>query len=39
VVIANGKREDVILRVVDGDPQLPCTRFVCRSGDAYLADS
>ena len=28
VVIANGKREDVILRVVDGDPQLPCTRFV-----------
>ena len=39
VVIANGKREDVILRVVDGDPQLPCTRFVCRSGDAYLADA
>ena len=39
VVIANGKREDVILRVVDGDPQLPCTRFVCRSGDAYPADA
>ena len=28
VVIANGKREDVILSVVDGDPHLPCTRFV-----------
>lgn len=28
VVIANGKREDVILRVVDGDTSLPCTRFI-----------
>jgi glutamate 5-kinase len=28
VVIANGKRENVILRVVDADPELPCTRFV-----------
>lgn len=28
VVIANGKRENVILRVVDCDPELPCTRFV-----------
>ena len=28
VVIANGKREDVVLRVVDGDGALPCTRFV-----------
>ena len=28
VVIANGKREDVILRVVDGDASLPCTRFI-----------
>ena len=28
VVIANGKRDDVILRVIDGDPTLPCTRFV-----------
>ncbi len=28
VVIANGKREDVILHVVDGDASLPCTRFI-----------
>ena len=28
VVIANGKREDVILRVVDCDEALPCTRFL-----------
>ena len=28
VVIANGKRDDVILRIVDGDKTLPCTRFV-----------
>ena len=28
VVIANGKREDVLLRVIDGDVSLPCTRFV-----------
>ena len=28
VVIANGKREDVILRVVDCDESLPCTRFL-----------
>ena len=28
VVIANGKRDDVILRIVDGDSELPCTRFV-----------
>ena len=28
VVIANGKRDDVILRIIDGDPDLPCTRFV-----------
>ena len=31
VVIANGKREDVLLRIVDGDPLLPCTRFVAAS--------
>jgi glutamate 5-kinase len=28
VVIANGKRDDVILRIIDGDSELPCTRFV-----------
>lgn len=28
VVIANGKREDVILRIIDGDQELPCTRFL-----------
>ena len=28
VVIANGKRDDVILRVVDCDESLPCTRFL-----------
>ena len=28
VVIANGKREDVLLKVIDGDVSLPCTRFV-----------
>ena len=28
VVIANGKRDDVILRIIDSDPSLPCTRFV-----------
>ena len=28
VVIANGKREDVLLRVIDGDVSLPCTRFM-----------
>ena len=28
VVIANGRRDDVILRVIDGDSALPCTRFL-----------
>ena len=28
VVIANGKREDVLLKIIDGDVSLPCTRFV-----------
>ena len=28
VVIANGRREDVLLRVIDRDISLPCTRFV-----------
>lgn len=28
VVIACGKRDDVILRIIDGDSELPCTRFV-----------
>ena len=28
VVIANGKRDDVILHIIDGDSELPCTRFV-----------
>jgi glutamate 5-kinase len=28
VVIANGRRADVILHIIDGDPALPCTRFV-----------
>ena len=28
VVIANGKRDDVILSVIDGEPGLPCTRFI-----------
>jgi glutamate 5-kinase len=28
VVIANGKRDDVILHIIDGDANLPCTRFV-----------
>jgi glutamate 5-kinase len=27
VVIANGKRDDVIVRIVDGDETLPCTKF------------
>ena len=36
VVIANGKREDVILRILDGDPQLPCTRFIA-SGSRPVA--
>jgi glutamate 5-kinase len=34
VVIANGKRDDVILRIIDGDPSLPCTRFVTSDGPA-----
>jgi glutamate 5-kinase len=28
VVIANGKRENVIIRIADADVSLPCTRFV-----------
>ena len=28
VVIANGKRDDIIIRIIDGDPDIPCTRFV-----------
>ena len=28
VVIACGRRDDVILRIIDGDSELPCTRFV-----------
>jgi glutamate 5-kinase len=28
VVIANGKRENVIVRIVDKDDTLPCTRFL-----------
>jgi glutamate 5-kinase len=28
VVIANGKRDEVIVRIIDGDASLPCTRFV-----------
>jgi glutamate 5-kinase len=27
VVIANGKRDDVIIRIIDGDESLPCTKF------------
>ena len=27
VVIANGKREDVLIKIVDGDTSLPCTTF------------
>lgn len=30
VVIANGKRDNVIVRVVDGDSTLPCTKFLTR---------
>ena len=30
VVIANGKRDNVIVRIIDGDQSLPCTRFVTR---------
>jgi glutamate 5-kinase len=30
VVIANGKRDNVIVRVIDGDPALPCTKFLTR---------
>lgn len=28
VVIANGKRDNVIVRIIDGDSSLPCTRFL-----------
>ena len=28
VVIANGKRDDVIIRIIDGDDSLPCTKFL-----------
>ena len=28
VVIANGKRDNVIIRVIDGDDSLPCTKFL-----------
>ena len=28
VIIANGRRDDVILRIVDMDDTLPCTRFI-----------
>ena len=28
VVIANGKRDEVIVRIIDGDASLTCTRFV-----------
>ena len=28
VVIANGRRDDVILRILDSDASLPCTRFL-----------
>lgn len=28
VVIANGKRDDVIIRIIDGDGSLPCTKFL-----------
>ena len=28
VVIANGKTDNVIVRIVDNDPTLPCTRFL-----------
>jgi len=28
VVIANGKREDVLLKIIDGDETLSCTRFL-----------
>ena len=28
VIIANGRRDNVILRVVDADDSLPCTRFL-----------
>ena len=27
VVIANGKRDNVIVRIIDGDETLPCTKF------------
>ena len=27
VVIANGKRDNVIVRIIDGDKTLPCTKF------------
>ena len=27
VVIANGKREDVLIKIVEGDSSLPCTLF------------
>ena len=27
VVIANGKRDNVIVRIIDGDQTLPCTKF------------
>ena len=29
-MIANGKRNNVIVRVIDGDPALPCTKFLTR---------
>lgn len=28
VVIANGKRDNVIIRIIDGDGSLPCTKFL-----------
>jgi glutamate 5-kinase len=28
VVIANGKRDNVIIRIIDGDCSLPCTKFL-----------
>ena len=28
VVIANGKRDNVIVRIIDGDSSLPCTKFL-----------
>ena len=27
VIIANGKREDVLIKIVDGDSSIPCTTF------------